>query len=67
MRYRASQAGETERTVDPYGLIFQAGLWYSIGYCHLRHDLRIFRLDRVLHVEPRDESFTRPSGFDALE
>ena len=65
MRYRASQAGETERAVDPYGLIFQAGLWYTIGYCHLRQDLRIFRLDRVLSVEPREESFTRPPGFDA--
>lgn len=67
MRYRASQAGETERAVDPYGLIFQAGLWYTVGYCHLRQDLRLFRLDRVLHVEPREESFTRPPGFDALE
>jgi predicted DNA-binding transcriptional regulator YafY len=67
MRYRASSAGETERAVDPYGLIFQAGLWYTIGYCHLRQDVRIFRLDRVLHVEPREESFTRPSGFDALD
>ena len=67
MRYRASQAGETERAVDPYGLIFQAGLWYTIGYCHLRQDVRVFRLDRVLHVEPREESFTRPPGFDALD
>ncbi len=67
MRYRASQANETERAVDPYGLIFQAGLWYTIGYCHLRQDVRIFRLDRVLHVEPREESFTRPPGFDALD
>lgn len=68
MRYRAaSQAGDTERAVDPYGLIFQAGLWYTIGYCHLRQDVRIFRLDRVLHAEPREESFTRPPGFDALD
>jgi predicted DNA-binding transcriptional regulator YafY len=66
MRYRASQASETERAVDPYGLIFQAGLWYTVGYCHLRQDLRTFRLDRVLQVEPREESFTRPPGFDAL-
>lgn len=66
MRYRASQADETERAIDPYGLIFQAGLWYTIGYCHLRQNVRIFRLDRVLAAEPREESFTRPPGFDAL-
>jgi len=67
MRYRASQSSETERAVDPYGLIFQAGLWYTVGYCHLREGLRIFRLDRVLQVEPREEGFTRPPGFDALD
>ena len=66
MRYRASQADETERAVDPYGLIFQAGLWYTIGYCHLRQDMRTFRLDRVLQAEQLEEHFTRPPGFDAL-
>ena len=66
MRYRASQFNETERAVDPYGLIFQAGLWYTVGYCHLRRDLRTFRLDRVLQVEPLEERFTRPSDFNAL-
>ena len=66
MRYRASRFNETERAIDPYGLIFQAGLWYTVGYCHLRQDLRTFRLDRVLQVEPRAEHFTRPPDFDAL-
>ncbi|HKV56735.1 MAG TPA: YafY family protein, partial [Ktedonobacteraceae bacterium] len=66
MRYRASQADETERAVDPYGLIFQAGLWYTIGYCHLRQDMRTFRLDRVLQAEQLEEHFTRPPDFDAL-
>ena len=67
MRYRSGQADETERAVDPYGLIFHAGLWYTIGYCHLRQDMRTFRLDRVLQAEPREETFTRPPGFDALD
>jgi predicted DNA-binding transcriptional regulator YafY len=66
MRYRSSQAEETERAVDPYGLIFHAGLWYTIGYCHLRQDLRMFRLDRVLQAELLEETFTRPPGFDSL-
>lgn len=66
MRYRSSQAEETERAVDPYGLVFHAGLWYTIGYCHLRQDLRMFRLDRVLQTELLEETFTRPPGFDSL-
>ncbi len=66
MRYLSGQSEETQRAVDPYGLVFHAGLWYTVGYCHLRQDLRVFRLDRVLQAEPLEESFTRPPDFDSL-
>jgi predicted DNA-binding transcriptional regulator YafY len=36
------------------------------AYCHLREDVRVFRLDRVGSAEPLDETFTRPAGFDTL-
>ena len=57
---------ETRRVVDPYGLVYRSGLWYMIGYCHLRTDLRTFRLDRIVSTEMREESFTRPPDFDCL-
>ena len=59
MRYQSGQAAETERAVDPYGLIFHAGLWYTVGYCHLRQDLRMFRLDRVLQTKLLEDAFRR--------
>jgi predicted DNA-binding transcriptional regulator YafY len=67
MRYQSGQGEETERAVDPYGLIFHAGLWYTVGYCHLRQDLRTFRLDRVLQVNLLEDIFTRPSDFNSLD
>ncbi len=67
MRYQAGQAEQTERAIDPYGLIFYTGLWYTVGYCHLRQGLRVFRLDRVCQVKPLEESFTCPPDFDVLE
>src|SRR5215471_14221911 len=66
MRYRSGSAEETERAIDPYGLVYHAGLWYAVGHCHLRQGLRVFRLDRVLQAELRDEEFTRPDNFDSL-
>ncbi|HJT56697.1 MAG TPA: WYL domain-containing protein, partial [Ktedonobacteraceae bacterium] len=66
MRYHSGLAQQTERAVDSYGLIFHAGLWYTVGYCHLRQDLRVFRLDRVLEAELLEETFTRPPNFDGL-
>lgn len=67
MYYRAYSGEITERTFDPYGLVYRSGFWYTVGYCHLRSDLRTFRLDRIQDVELRHETFTRPSDFDCLE
>ncbi len=49
LRYQAWDSETTERNVDLHGLVYRAGFWYAVGYCHLRKDLRVFRLDRVLH------------------
>ena len=41
-----------EREVDPLGLVYKAGTWYLIGFCHSRCALRTFRLGRILAAEP---------------
>jgi predicted DNA-binding transcriptional regulator YafY len=67
MRYQSGQAAETVRAIDSYGLIFHAGLWYTVAYCHLRKDLRTFRLDRVIEADLLNESFIRPPDFNSLD
>ncbi|HEY7416564.1 MAG TPA: WYL domain-containing protein, partial [Ktedonobacteraceae bacterium] len=54
------------RMFDPYGLVCRGGYWYVVGYCHLREDLRTFRLDRIQQVEMRDEMFQPPLDFDSV-
>ncbi len=66
MRHRSADGGETAREVDVWGLARRGGAWYAVGHCHLRRDLRSFRLDRVLSVEARPGSFGRPEGFGVL-
>jgi predicted DNA-binding transcriptional regulator YafY len=40
--YQSAANGEiTKRKIDPYALVFRAGLWYLVGYCHLRSAPRI--------------------------
>ena len=39
----------------------------TAGYCHLRQDLRAFRLDRVVDVRLTDALFVRPTDFDLLD
>lgn len=64
--YRSWAGKETEREFDPYGIVLNEGYWYTAGYCHLRRDLRTFRLDRIGALEPTDRPFERPEDFDVL-
>jgi predicted DNA-binding transcriptional regulator YafY len=64
IRHRGGER-ETMREVDTYGLVHRGGRWYAVGWCHLRADVRVFRLDRVVEAQPLEERFTRPEGFDA--
>jgi predicted DNA-binding transcriptional regulator YafY len=66
MRYRAWGDRETERAFDPYGVVHYDGRWFTVGYCHLRAGLRMFRLDRVLRAEIGDAVFERPDDFDSM-
>ncbi|PTM60045.1 helix-turn-helix transcriptional regulator [Desmospora activa] len=52
-----------ERKIDPYGLAYRFDRWYIVGFCHLRQDLRTFRVDRIHHFSPTGDTFERPSDF----
>jgi predicted DNA-binding transcriptional regulator YafY len=66
LRYRSARSDVTKRAFDPYGVVSHLGVWYTIGHCHLRRGQRLFRLDRILEIEPNGETFSRPAAFDAL-
>ncbi|MDP3856806.1 MAG: YafY family protein [Stagnimonas sp.] len=67
LRYRAAPGEDSARDFDPYGLVYRAGRWYVAGHCHLRRELRSFRLDRVRSVQPVPQFFARPERFDVLD
>lgn len=57
---------QTKRKIDPYYLFYQDGFWHLRGYCHLRKDLRIFALDRILSMKALNEHFL-PSKISPVE
>jgi predicted DNA-binding transcriptional regulator YafY len=67
LRYRSGHSEETEREVDPYGVVHREGFWYTFGYDHLRGGTRLFRLDRILDVEVLEAGFVRPAGLESQE
>lgn len=62
--YQSWRQDQTERDIDPYGVVFHTGRWYLVGHDHLRDDLRTFRIDRIASVTPRPQAFATPDGFD---
>ncbi|GAB4376863.1 MAG: YafY family protein [Elainellaceae cyanobacterium] len=64
--YQAYTGAVSERMIDAYGLVYR-GYWYVVSYCHLRQDLRTFRLDRIRQLELLDSQFTQPHAFDPLD
>lgn len=51
---------ESQRTVEPYYLIFQWSSWYLWGWCALRRDFRLFKLNRMTDLQT-GKSFARRS------
>ncbi|MEO1166453.1 MAG: WYL domain-containing protein, partial [Chloroflexota bacterium] len=65
--YQSRNGDETERQFDPYGVVYYQQDWHTVGFCHLRKDIRIFRLDRISTVETTDQTFTPRPDFDVLD
>jgi predicted DNA-binding transcriptional regulator YafY len=60
----AANTEAAESRIDPYALVFRAGLWYLVGYCHLREAPRTFRVDRIQKLSVLRQSFQMSEDFD---
>lgn len=67
LAYRSGRGADSEREVDPYGMVFHSRRWYVTGLDHRSEQVRVFRLDRIRAVEPRDTAFTPPADFDPVK
>lgn len=67
LQYEAFSGELTQRAFNPYRVVYRGARWYVVGYCHLRQDVRVFRLDRIRKAHIMDVSFPPPpSDFDAM-
>ena len=67
--YRAMTSGkETERTLNPYGLLHDRGVWYVVGDDLDRSAMRTFRVSRIRgdirFATRRERDFRVPPDFD---
>src|SRR5579863_4248616 len=60
---REGKGEENTREADPYGLAYVRNTWNMVAYCHMRKDIRNFRLDRMEDIALLPKTFNRPPDF----
>ncbi len=48
--YRDKEGAVTTRVIRPLGQWFFSGVWTCVGWCELREDFRMFRIDRMVDL-----------------
>jgi len=49
--------GQSRRRIEPYTALFQWTSWYVFGFCTLRQDWRLFKLNRLWNLTICEEQF----------
>ena len=62
IRYEDRNRKATTRTIDPFGLVSKAGVWYLVA--RSAGEMRSFRVERIANVEELHERFERPPDFN---
>lgn len=55
--YYYSPRGESTRQIEPYYLIFQWSDWYVWGWCKMREDFRLFKLNRMEEINANGHTY----------
>ena len=50
-------SGESDRTIEPYYIVFKWSSWYVYGWCKKRKDYRLFKLNRMDKVQILKKEF----------
>ena len=55
----------TRRTLEPFGLVTKAGVWYLVA--RDAGTMKTFRVQRIARARVLERTFARPAGFDVGE
>ena len=58
---------ESVRTVEPYYLVFHWSTWYVWGWCQMRQDFRLFKLNRMTELTTEEDFAPRCAPLPNLE
>ena len=62
-----SPKGESKRTVEPFYLVFHWSTWYVWGWCRMREEFRMFKLNRMTDLTAGEPFEPRSAPLPDLE
>src|SRR5205807_8768659 len=63
--YCENDSSWNEYTLDPYGLVSKASIWYLIGLCHDTY--HVLRVSHIVRTVLLDEQFQRSADFNLAQ
>lgn len=54
----------SHRVIDPYKIGFKENNWYVLGICHLRNDIRVFKMRKMRNVKLLDTQFIKKDNIN---
>ena len=55
--YESSGSGRSTRIVQPLKICYKSKEWYLKAFCTKKQDFRIFKLNRIVELEPSENTF----------
>lgn len=65
--YENANGEVSHREVEPIGLTFYSLNWHLIGWCHLRHEYRDFRTNRIQQLHASIKPFRKTDHLELKE
>jgi predicted DNA-binding transcriptional regulator YafY len=62
----AGDSADLEMEVDPWAVVLRHSRWYLLCWSHTADARRVLRIDRIVTAAQSPETFTPPTGLDAL-
>lgn len=62
--YSDAKQSFSRRCVHPQGIVKKAGVFYLVGFCELRAELRTFKLMQIKNCDLMPETFSPVDAFD---
>lgn len=59
IRYKNNKEEISTRRIEPIGLVFYAFAWHVIAWCHLRHEYRDFKIERIHSLKDTGLAFSK--------